>query len=65
MRKILTTIGLFAVLATAAALLPGSALAGQPVTQTLTPPPPAFEIMQGDRQRNPLSGVARSCGAGL
>jgi hypothetical protein len=45
MGKIVTTIGLFAALATAAAM-PASALAGQPVTQTLTPPPPAFEICQ-------------------
>jgi hypothetical protein len=44
MRKIFTTSGLFAALATAAAMLPGSAVAGQPVTQTLTPPPPAFEV---------------------
>lgn len=43
MRKIFTTFVLFSMLATVAALLPGSALAGQAVTQTLTPPPPAFE----------------------
>ena len=43
MRKISTISGLFATVVTAA-LLPGSALAGQSLTQTLTPPPPAFEV---------------------
>jgi len=74
MGKILTTIGLFAALATAAALLPGSALAGQPVTQTLTPPPPAFEICkaigsgtlcQGSRVLvEPLFDTGIVCGSG-
>jgi hypothetical protein len=74
MRKIFTTIGLFAVLASAAALLPGSALAGQPVTQTLTPPPPAFEICkaigsgtlcQGSRVLvEPLFDTGIVCGSG-
>ncbi len=74
MRKVLTTIGLFSALATAAALLPGSALAGQPVTQTLTPPPPAFEICkavgsgtlcQGSRVLvEPLFDTGIVCGSG-
>jgi hypothetical protein len=74
MRKILTTIGLFAALATAAAMLPASALAGQPVTQTLTPPPPAFEICkaigsgtlcQGSRVLvEPLFDTGIVCGTG-
>ena len=74
MRKILTTISLFAVLATAAALLPGSALAGQPVTQTLTPPPLAFEtckaigsgtLCQGSRVLvEPLDDTGLVCGSG-
>src|SRR5436189_158856 len=74
MRKIFTTIGLFAGLATEAALLPGSALAGQPVTQTLTPPPPAFEICkaigsgtlcQGSRVLvEPLFDTGFVCGSG-
>lgn len=44
MRRIVLTLGLFGVLATVSASLAGFALAGQPVTQTLTPPPPAFEV---------------------
>jgi hypothetical protein len=74
MRKIITTIGLFAALATAAAMLPVSALAGQPVTQTLTPLPPAFEICkaigsgtlcQGSRVlAEPLFDTGIVCGSG-
>ena len=74
MRKIFTAIGLSAVLTTAAAMLPVSALAGQPVTQTLTPPPPAFEVCkaigsgtlcQGSRVLvEPLFDTGIVCGSG-
>ena len=74
MGKIFTTIGVFAVLATAAALLPESALAGQSVTRTLTPPPPAFEsckaigsgtLCQGSRVLvEPLFDTGIICGSG-
>jgi hypothetical protein len=74
MRTIFTTSGLVAALATAAAMLPGSALAGQPVKQTLTPPPPAFEVCkaigsgtlcQGSRVLvEPLGDTGLVCGSG-
>src|SRR5512133_4097609 len=74
MRKIFTTTALFAAMATAAALLPGSALAGQPVTQTLTPPPLAFEtckaigsgtLCQGSRVLvEPIGDTGLVCGSG-
>jgi hypothetical protein len=75
MHKLFTSITLLATLAAIAAMsLPGSALAGQPVTQTLTPPPPAFEtckatgsgtLCQGSRVLvEPVSDTGIVCGSG-
>jgi hypothetical protein len=57
-----------------AAMLPALALAGQPVTQTLNPPPPAFEackaigggtLCQGSRALvEPLGDTGLVCGSG-
>lgn len=70
-----TTLPSLVVVATAALMLVPSTFGGQPVTQTLTPPPPSFEtckavgtgtICQGSRTEPPfqLVGSGIVCGSG-